>query len=76
MFKVGDLVEYYKEPTEKDWKGVGEVRINFKLGDKLVVIGKGSEKTGSIVVKKNGYFYPKECFRLVSEREPEFIFHI
>lgn len=76
MFKVGDLVEYYKKPTQEDWKGVGEVKINFKLGDKLVVMGKGTEKTGSIQVKKNGYYYPKECFRLVIKKEPEFIFEI
>lgn len=76
MFKKGDIVEYYKEPTEKDWYNVGEVVIPFKLGDKLKVIGKGFETVGSIQVKRNGHYYPKECFRLVEKVEPEFIFEI
>ena len=77
MFKVGDIVEYYKEPTEKDWDGVGEVLIPFKLGDKLKVIGKGGEQTGSVMVTKGERnYYPKECFRLVEKEEPDFIFGI
>jgi hypothetical protein len=75
-FKVGDIVEYYKIPTERNWIGIGEVDIPFKIGSILTVYGVSS-KTGSLQFGNAGsYCYPKEGFRLVEKREPQFIFDI
>jgi hypothetical protein len=75
-FKAGDIVEYYKTPTQKDWIGVGEISISFKIGSILTVYGVSS-KTGSLQFgNADSYCYPKECFRLVEKREPQFIFDI
>ncbi len=76
-FKAGDIVEYYKIPTVKDWIGVGEVDIPFKIGSILTVYSVSS-KTGSLQFGNTDsyYYYPKQCFRLVEQSEPEFIFNI
>ena len=75
-FKAGDIVEYYKIPTEKNWVGVGAVDIPFKIGSILTVYGISS-RTGSLQFCDHDYdYYPKQCFRLVEQPEPEFIFNI
>ena len=72
-FKVGDVVKYCKEPTEKDWEAVGEINIPFEIGAMLEV---------TLICPSSGALYfdgnyegcfPKECFETV---EPEFIFGI
>jgi hypothetical protein len=73
-FKVGDIVEYYKTPTGRDWVGVGEISIPFKIGSILTVC-EVSSKTGALKID-DYYYYPKQCFRLVEQPEPEFIFNI
>jgi hypothetical protein len=73
-FKVGDIVEYYKKPTKKDWEAVGEIYIPFEIGAILEVTDI-CPMSGALCTDKGGFF-PKECFRLVEKREPEFIFGI
>ena len=76
-FKVGDIVEYCKEPTYEDWVGVGEIPIPFGIGTTLKVTDM-CPYSGALVTDKRGFF-PKECFRLVGKRgkrEPQFIFDI
>jgi len=60
-FKKGDKVKYTREPTEDDWKDIGEADIPFKLGDVLEVYS-GSSK--SVRFENYGYFYPTVCFEL------------
>jgi len=60
-FKKGDKVKYTREPTEDDWKDIGEADIPFKLGDVLEVYS-GSSK--SVRFEDYGYFYPTVCFEL------------
>ena len=75
-FKAGDIVEYYKTPTGKNWVGVGEISIPFKIGSILTVC-EVSSKTGALKFGGHSYYYyPKQCFRLVEQPEPEFIFNI
>jgi hypothetical protein len=73
-FKVGDIVEYYKKPTYEDWGAVGEIYIPFEIGAMLEVTAI-VPSSGALRTDKGGFF-PKECFRLVEKREPEFIFGI
>jgi hypothetical protein len=70
-FKVGDVVKYCKEPTEKDWKAVGEIHIPFEIGAMLEVT-EICLMSGALCTDKGGFF-PKECFEKV---EPDFIFGI
>jgi hypothetical protein len=73
-FKVGDIVEYYKEPTYEDWIGVGEIAIRFQIGDHKEV--KAICPHSSALMFEDRYFYPKQCFRIIEKAEPEFIFNI
>ena len=74
-FKVGDVVKYCKEPTEKDWVGVGEIHIPFEIGAMLevIVICPSSGALYFDDEHDGGGFFPKECFETV---EPDFIFGI
>ena len=60
-FKKGDKVKYTREPTEDDWKSIGEVHIPFKLGDILEVYYSTSK---SVKFEEYGYNFPIVCFEL------------
>jgi hypothetical protein len=72
-FKVGDVVKYCKEPTEKDWEKVGEINIPFEIGAILEVTVICPSSGALYFDDEHNGFFPKECFETV---EPEFIFGI
>lgn len=61
-FEVGDTVEYYRQPTAAEWDKIGEVKIPYKIGEKLVIRGI-SENTGSLCFDGCIFCFPKEAFR-------------
>ena len=68
-FIIGDIVEFYRKPTPKEWKGIGEIPIVVPANTP-VYIREISPRTGSLKVSYNESdtitygWYPKEAFRL------------
>jgi hypothetical protein len=74
-FIIGDTVEFYREPTPKEWKGVGEIPIVVPPNTP-VYIREISQRTGSLKVAYAETdtitfgWYPKEAFRFA---DPDYI---
>lgn len=67
IFKEGDELVYYREPTTLEWQGVGEIPIDLKMGDVVTVSRVGDEPEKSLQVIHGGTtkgWYPKEAFKL------------
>lgn len=74
-FKIGDKVVVIKtEFTNEEWNGIGEVFINFSIGDEFIVKRLLVDKAIEIdFIDNNNYYYPVSGFELVDKLEPIFI---
>jgi hypothetical protein len=63
-FKVGDLVEFYREPTDAEWFGIGRVSTP-ELGRYTV----HATHKRSLRLTELGSWYPICCFRQVQPKE-------
>lgn len=62
QFKVGDKVEYYRTPTEAEWKKIGEVHVPFKIGQVLTVRSI-TDGTNALSFDGSIYCFPHQAFR-------------
>ncbi len=79
-FKVGDKVVVIKtEFTDEEWKGIGEIIIDFKIGDEFEIINVfnyGNINKNQGLRFKNDptmFAYPSIGFELKNEYKPEVI---
>lgn len=61
-FRVGDMVEYYRRPTEGEWEKIGQVDIPFQIGD-VLRIKTISDRTKSLSFDGSIYGFPHQAFR-------------
>ena len=59
-FKNNDVVIYYREATEEEWEGIGQITPPFELGDSLIIERVNSK---SLVFTTDLLNYPKTSFK-------------
>lgn len=64
-FQPGDKVEFYRQPEEFEWEDIGEVPINFYIGQVLEVRYHSLSRGSLSVVEHGACVYPAGCFRKV-----------
>lgn len=60
--KVGDKVRFIKEPTEEDWRNVGEVTIPSFVKEQDCIIQQVNSSGKFIKVLGSSAWYPIVCF--------------
>ena len=64
-FKPGDRVIITREPSQEEWKGIGEILLPESYKDKVYTVERlDSRKVGLEIEENPGCWYPAAIFEL------------
>ena len=64
---IGKKIVMFREPTHHEWAGIGEIKIQCKIGE-IITLNDFYEKMPSYHIKTSrGGWYPACCFKLYEQ---------